>query len=159
MEDSHDIPRHIAIIMDGNGRWANARGLPRVEGHRAGAKSVRSAVETCQQLGVEYLTLYAFSSENWKRPKKEVDALMNLLEITSFLPNTFTPLHSLTLTFSLEPPVNFASPIFCSGKFRTRKLSSAQKTGLTSGIPISEKPLKSMPAAIVDLELSKFGTV
>lgn len=80
MEDSHDIPRHIAIIMDGNGRWANARGLPRVEGHRAGAKSVKSAVETCQQLGVEYLTLYAFSSENWKRPKKEVDALMNLLE-------------------------------------------------------------------------------
>ena len=80
MEDSHDIPRHIAIIMDGNGRWASARGLPRVEGHRAGAKSVRSAVETCQQLGVEYLTLYAFSSENWKRPKKEVAALMNLLE-------------------------------------------------------------------------------
>lgn len=75
-----DIPRHIAIIMDGNGRWANARGLPRVEGHRAGAESVREAVETCSQIGVEYLTLYAFSSENWNRPKKEVQALMNLLE-------------------------------------------------------------------------------
>ena len=81
MEQHHnDIPRHIAIIMDGNGRWASARGLPRVEGHRAGASSARSAVDTCIQLGVEYLTLYAFSSENWKRPKKEVDALMNLLE-------------------------------------------------------------------------------
>ncbi len=80
MKDSHDIPRHIAIIMDGNGRWANARGLPRAEGHRAGAKSVKAAVDTCRQLGVEYLTLYAFSSENWKRPKKEVDALMDLLE-------------------------------------------------------------------------------
>lgn len=80
MELANDIPRHIAIIMDGNGRWANARGLPRAEGHRAGAASVRSAVETCRQLGVEYLTLYAFSSENWNRPPKEVEALMNLLE-------------------------------------------------------------------------------
>lgn len=80
MDSSNDLPRHIAIIMDGNGRWANARGLPRAEGHRAGAESVREAVETCRQLGVEYLTLYAFSSENWKRPKKEVSALMDLLE-------------------------------------------------------------------------------
>jgi undecaprenyl diphosphate synthase len=74
------IPRHIAIIMDGNGRWAEERGLPRREGHRAGADSVRACVEACGDLGVEYLTLYAFSSENWKRPKTEVDALMRLLE-------------------------------------------------------------------------------
>jgi len=80
MESKNDIPRHIAIIMDGNGRWANARGLPRGEGHRAGAESVREAVETCRQLGVDYLTLYAFSSENWNRPKKEIDSLMKLLE-------------------------------------------------------------------------------
>ena len=80
LETTKDIPRHIAIIMDGNGRWAKARGLPRFEGHRAGAESVREAVETCRQIGVEYLTLFAFSSENWNRPKKEVDALMNLLE-------------------------------------------------------------------------------
>ncbi len=73
-------PRHIAIIMDGNGRWANARGLPRAQGHRAGAEAVREAVETCRHLGIEYLTLYAFSSENWNRPQKEVDALMKLLE-------------------------------------------------------------------------------
>ena len=79
-ESPNDTPRHIAIIMDGNGRWANARGLPRAEGHRAGAESVREAVETCRQLGVDYLTLYAFSSENWSRPKKEVDAMMKLRE-------------------------------------------------------------------------------
>lgn len=72
------IPRHIAIIMDGNGRWATARNLPRMLGHRAGAKSVRTVVEEIGRLGVEYLTLYSFSLENWKRPKDEVDALMAL---------------------------------------------------------------------------------
>ncbi len=75
-----DVPRHVAIIMDGNGRWAKARGLPRRDGHRAGAESVREAVETCRELGIEYLTLYAFSSENWNRPKAEIKALMELLE-------------------------------------------------------------------------------
>jgi undecaprenyl diphosphate synthase len=75
------IPRHIAIIMDGNGRWAKERGLPRTEGHRRGAESVRAMTEACRELGVQYLTLYAFSSENWKRPKREVDALMKLLEL------------------------------------------------------------------------------
>ncbi len=74
------IPEHIAIIMDGNGRWAKKRGLPRVAGHRAGADSVRKIVESCDILGVSYLTLYAFSSENWNRPQKEVSALMDLLE-------------------------------------------------------------------------------
>lgn len=73
-------PRHIAIIMDGNGRWAKERGLPRRDGHRAGAESVRECVEACKQLGVEFLTLYAFSSENWNRPPAEITALMALLE-------------------------------------------------------------------------------
>lgn len=80
MSESSSIPRHIAIIMDGNGRWAKERGLPRRDGHRAGAESVRECVEACKQLGVEYLTLYAFSSENWNRPPAEVSALMTLLE-------------------------------------------------------------------------------
>lgn len=79
-EDLKIIPRHIAIIMDGNGRWAKERGLPRTEGHRIGADSVRAITEECTALGVEFLTLYAFSSENWKRPKREVLALMKLLE-------------------------------------------------------------------------------
>jgi undecaprenyl diphosphate synthase len=80
MTEFPDIPRHIAVIMDGNGRWAKERGLPRREGHRAGAESVREVTDTCIELGVEYLTLYAFSSENWNRPEAEVKALMALLD-------------------------------------------------------------------------------
>ena len=72
-------PTHIAIIMDGNGRWAKSRGLPRVAGHQRGAEAVRRAVENCRELCIDYLTLYAFSSENWKRPPSEVDDLMALL--------------------------------------------------------------------------------
>ena len=72
------VPRHIAIIMDGNGRWAAGRGLPRIAGHREGARRVRAVVEECARLGVEALTLYSFSSENWKRPEDEVTALMEL---------------------------------------------------------------------------------
>jgi undecaprenyl diphosphate synthase len=74
------LPRHIAVIMDGNGRWARARGKGRIEGHRAGVRSVREVVTACRELGVEVLTLYAFSSENWKRPPVEVRALMGFLE-------------------------------------------------------------------------------
>ena len=74
-----EIPRHIAIIMDGNGRWAKRRGMPRIAGHREGVNSVRDIVEACGQLGVKYLTLYAFSTENWNRPKNEVSLLMRLL--------------------------------------------------------------------------------
>jgi len=73
------LPRHIAIIMDGNGRWAQQRGLPRIEGHRQGATSVRRVTEECERLGVEQVTLYCVSSENWKRPREELDFLMGLL--------------------------------------------------------------------------------
>jgi undecaprenyl diphosphate synthase len=73
------LPRHVAIIMDGNGRWAKARGLPRLAGHRSGVESVREAVKACSALGVEFLTLYSFSTENWLRPKEEVSELMKLL--------------------------------------------------------------------------------
>ncbi|MBL8295293.1 MAG: isoprenyl transferase [Bryobacterales bacterium] len=75
------LPAHIAIIMDGNGRWASQRGLPRVAGHQAGIDAVRSTVETCARLGIHSLTLYAFSLENWKRPRAEVDTLWRLLRI------------------------------------------------------------------------------
>jgi undecaprenyl diphosphate synthase len=74
------LPRHIAVIMDGNGRWAQGRGLPRVEGHRRGVKSVRQIVEECARLELAQLTLYCLSSENWKRPRRELDFLMSLLE-------------------------------------------------------------------------------
>jgi undecaprenyl diphosphate synthase len=74
------LPRHLAIIMDGNGRWAKIRSLPRIEGHRKGAESVRNVVRACRRFGIEVLTLYAFSLENWKRPPNEVAALMDLLK-------------------------------------------------------------------------------
>jgi len=73
------LPRHVAIIMDGNGRWATQRGLSRVQGHRRGKESVREIVETAREIGIEFLTLYAFSTENWERPEREVGALMALL--------------------------------------------------------------------------------
>ncbi len=76
--DPSSLPRHVAIIMDGNGRWANARGLPRIAGHKAGAQTVDRITTECARLGLDALTLYSFSSENWKRPADEVDALMTL---------------------------------------------------------------------------------
>jgi len=75
-----NIPRHVAIIMDGNGRWAKARGLPRLAGHRAGTENIRRILEGCVEFGIPYLTLYAFSTENWERPEPEVRGLMHLLE-------------------------------------------------------------------------------
>jgi undecaprenyl diphosphate synthase len=78
--DELKIPTHIAIIMDGNGRWATARGLPRMEGHRAGTENLRPMIHACVEFGVKYLTLYAFSTENWGRPKEEVNGLLAILE-------------------------------------------------------------------------------
>ena len=74
------IPTHIAIIMDGNGRWALSRGLPRLAGHRAGTENLRRIIEACIEFGIQYLTIYAFSTENWGRPQEEVQGLMHILE-------------------------------------------------------------------------------
>ena len=74
------LPRHVAVIMDGNGRWAQKRGLPRTAGHKAGAENFRAIATYCKDLGLDYLTVYAFSTENWKRPQTEVDAIMGLLD-------------------------------------------------------------------------------
>ena len=81
IEQHENLPRHVAIIMDGNGRWAQARGLDRSEGHTEGVKTVRRITEAASRAGIEYLTLYTFSTENWNRPKTEVDALMHLIVI------------------------------------------------------------------------------
>lgn len=78
--DKGRLPRHIAVIMDGNGRWAKKRGLPRTAGHKAGAETFRDIATYCKELGMDYLTVYAFSTENWKRPAEEVSAIMSLLE-------------------------------------------------------------------------------
>lgn len=95
--DAPPAPVHVAIIMDGNGRWAHARGLPRIEGHRRGAESVRASVRAATDSGVQYLTLFGFSSENWKRPADEVRDLMGLLKY--YLHKEITELHTNNVRF------------------------------------------------------------
>jgi undecaprenyl diphosphate synthase len=89
--DGFETPRHVAIIMDGNGRWAAARGLPRVEGHRRGVEALRKAVRAARDLGISYLTIFSFSSENWSRPKSEIKDLLMLLR--RFIRNDLADLH------------------------------------------------------------------
>src|SRR6185312_6542333 len=86
-----EVPRHVAIIMDGNGRWAAARGLPRVEGHRRGVEALRKTVRAARELGIGYLTIFSFSSENWSRPKSEIMDLLGLLR--RFVRNDLADLH------------------------------------------------------------------
>ncbi|HEY0943872.1 MAG TPA: isoprenyl transferase [Opitutaceae bacterium] len=104
------LPQHVAIIMDGNGRWARQRGLPRIEGHRRGVETVRSVIDATRELGIRYLTLYAFSAENWKRPQDEVGALMGLLEFflkreTATLVKNRVCLRTIGRTHELPPVV------------------------------------------------------
>jgi undecaprenyl diphosphate synthase len=100
IDKSHlkNVPKHIAIIMDGNGRWAKERGLPRIAGHREGINSVREITRICGEIGVEYLTLFTFSTENWNRPKREVKALMTLL--LSTIKKEIKELHKNNVKFS-----------------------------------------------------------
>src|ERR1700761_7610657 len=91
LSDGFGVPRHVAVIMDGNGRWAAERGLPRVEGHRRGVEAVRRAVRAAMDLGISYLTIYSFSTENWSRPPSEVADLLGLLK--RFIRNDLADLH------------------------------------------------------------------
>ena len=103
--DIDNIPNHIAIIMDGNGRWAKEKGLPRIAGHREGINSVRDITRICGEIGVKYLTLYTFSTENWNRPKKEVNALMSLL--LSTIKIEVKELHKKNVKFSTIGDLSF----------------------------------------------------
>lgn len=102
--DKGNVPSHIGIIMDGNGRWAKIRGLPRLAGHRAGAKAIREVVSIAPVVGVKYLTLYTFSIENWKRPKDEVDGLMVLFE--EMLEKEITELHQKGVRINVIGHIN-----------------------------------------------------
>jgi len=132
--DLKNIPRHIAIIMDGNGRWAKERGLPRTEGHRNGAETVRRATEACSELGVEFLTLYAFSSENWKRPKREVDALMKLLE--QFLRVKTPEMQEQNIRLQAIGRLHDL-PASCQQQLHQSIESTSQNTGLTLILALS----------------------
>jgi len=122
------VPKHIAIIMDGNGRWARERGLPRTEGHRRGADSVQVVVEACGDAGVEYLTLYAFSTENWKRPKSEVDSLMKMLE--RFLKNKTPDMMKKNVRLQAIGRLHDL-PQSCQDELHKSIKTTSQNTGLT----------------------------
>ena len=133
-EDIKTVPRHIAIIMDGNGRWARERGLLRTEGHRRGADSVRRVVEACADLGVEFLTMYAFSSENWKRPKREVDALMRLLQ--QFLKSRTPEMMEQNVRLQAIGRLHDL-PEACQAELHRAISKTAQNTGLTLILALS----------------------
>lgn len=118
-QSPQNLPAHIAIIMDGNGRWATQRKLPRVAGHKKGADSVREVIESCIGIGVPYLTLYAFSSENWRRPAEEIDSLMELLSF--YLKKEVNTLHKNGVK------LNFIGDLNKLPKDITLKLSEAEK--------------------------------
>jgi undecaprenyl diphosphate synthase len=121
--DASRVPRHIAIIMDGNGRWARARGKPRLFGHRAGADSVKAIVDTCARLEVGAVTLYAFSTENWKRPKPEISGLMSMLK--RYLKSELREVHENNIRFQAIGDLSvFSSDI-------KKELAAAMK--MTSG--------------------------
>lgn len=128
MIDKNNIPRHIAIIMDGNGRWAKARGLSRTAGHRQGVKRVKEIVKAAAQLGVRVLTFFAFSSENWTRPKKEVDSLMRYLD--NFLGRELKEMHKNNIRFisigQAEP-----LPSNIQRKIKEAQQKTKHNTGLT----------------------------
>jgi undecaprenyl diphosphate synthase len=121
------LPRHVAIIMDGNGRWAGERHLPRVEGHRAGVDAVRDVIETSARLGLEVLTLYAFSVENWKRPAAEVSTLMGLLK--RYLGLELDTLRRNNIRFNVIGRAEALAP-----DIRTELLDAERKTAKNSGL-------------------------
>src|SRR5215510_7961968 len=128
------LPRHVAIIMDGNGRWAARRRLPRIVGHRAGADAVRRTVETAARLELECLTLYAFSTENWKRPRFEIRALMDLL--TEYLRKELHSLKENNIRFRM---IGRSEEMHISvlEQIRKAELSTFQNTGLQLNIALN----------------------
>ena len=128
------LPRHVAIIMDGNGRWAARRRLPRVAGHRAGADAVRKTIETAARLGLECLTLYAFSTENWKRPRYEIRALMDLL--MEYLRKELHSLKENNIQFRM---IGRSQQLHLSvlEQIRKAELSTFQNTGLRLNIALN----------------------
>ena len=129
-----NVPGHVAIIMDGNGRWAKARHLPRVEGHRQGAESVRAIVRIAGEVGVKYLTLYAFSVENWSRPKEEVDTLMKYL--ARYLKNEVGELNRNNVRLDVIGQI-YRLPEFVQEQLRRTMAALSKNNGLTLILALS----------------------
>ena len=131
---SNSIPQHIAIIMDGNGRWAKQRHLPRLAGHREGANAVKRTIEAAQKLGIKFLTLYAFSTENWSRPKEEIDGLMDLLCKTL---DTYTGEASKKNYRLLVSGAREELPLTVLEKIDKAVATTANNTGLTVNLALN----------------------
>jgi undecaprenyl diphosphate synthase len=129
-----NLPTHIAIIMDGNGRWAKQRHLPRVEGHRVGVESVRAIVRACGEVGIKYLTLYAFSVENWNRPKDEVDTLMKYL--ARYLKSEIGELNKNNVRLEVIGQI-YRLPEFVQEQLKKTHAALAKNTGLTLILALS----------------------
>lgn len=132
--ENNTLPRHIAMIMDGNGRWARRRGLPRTMGHRAGIKAVRRVVEACVELKIPVLTLYAFSVENWKRPKREVDTLMRLL--SEFLEKEIDEMNEHNIRFTAIGRTE-ELPGFVQERLRRTMEATRPNTGLVLNLALN----------------------
>lgn len=132
--DFSRLPRHIAVIMDGNGRWANRRFLPRVAGHRAGVEAVRATVDTCARLGIQALTLYAFSVENWKRPPFEIEALMTFLK--EYLRKELDNIHRENIRFQTIGRMNELDESV-QVELRSAILKTANNTGMTLNVALN----------------------
>ena len=128
------LPAHVAVIMDGNGRWAKERGLPRVEGHRNGVESVRAILRACGEVGIKYLTLYAFSVENWNRPKDEVDTLMKYL--ARFLKNEIGELNRNNVRLEVIGQI-YRLPEFVQEQLKKTQAALARNNGLTLILALS----------------------
>jgi undecaprenyl diphosphate synthase len=129
-----NLPTHVAIIMDGNGRWAKQRHLPRVEGHRVGVESVRAVLKACGELGVKYLTLYAFSVENWNRPKEEVDTLMKYL--ARYLKSEVTEMSKNNVRLEVIGQI-YRLPEFVQEQLAKTQAALAKNTGMTLILALS----------------------
>lgn len=132
--DMDNIPKHIAIIMDGNGRWAKKRKLPRTMGHKAGVETIRRVLKEADKLGVKYMTLYAFSTENWKRPKDEVNALMKLL--IQYLRQEINELHKNGVKINVLGDMS-KLPKECQEEIEKSALKTEKNTGITMNIALN----------------------
>ena len=151
-----NIPNHVAIILDGNGRWAKSKGMPRNYGHTMGAKNVETVCKAANELGIKYLTLYAFSTENWNRPDAEVNALMNLLE--SYLKNCIKTADKNNMRVRVIGDINRLSDNF-QNRIKVLEEKSASNTGLNLTIAINygsrDEMLRAMKLLCKDCKAGK----
>lgn len=146
--DPNNIPKHIAIVMDGNGRWAKKKNLPRTMGHRAGVETIKEIVKACSSLGVKYLTLYAFSTENWKRPNEEVNALMSLL--VEFLTKELNELHENNVIINYIGDISIL-PELCQKSLMNSYTKTRNNTGLKLNLALNYGSRAEIKMAVVNI--------